>query len=202
MMLDVWSMTHHHVDIRLPKASTKGFLSLLPSNLTEHEPLLTNLRTVVDYTYPSEPTILPTAEELQAMFNTPESRENANDLHFLANVFFASYQPYETINHWMRLMQSLRPELVQLVSIGETFEGREILGITVKGKKSTESETISNKKQHAVTPGIILHGAQHAREWISVSTVCYIAHELLVNYYVDEEIRRVVDEFEWRYMAS
>src|SRR5262245_14464590 len=197
MILDIWSMTQRHVDIRLPKTATKGFLSLLPPHLTEHEPILTNLRAAVDYTYPTERTVLPSTEELSMLSKLPESRCNAKDLHFLSDIFFSAYQPYETINQWLRLLEHLRPELVQLVSIGSTFEGREILGIRIHGDKPRRVPG-STDNIRTVTPGMVLHGAQHAREWISVSTVCYIAYRLLADYYSDESTRRIVDEFEWR----
>ena len=54
----------------------------------------------------------------------------------------------------------------------------------------------------AKTRAILMHGAQHAREWISVSTVCYIAYQLIAGYYIDESVRKLVDEFEWKYFLS
>jgi len=194
MILDIWSMTHSHVDILLPKTSTKGFLSLLPSHLTEHEPIITNLRAAVDYTYPSERTVLPSLADLTSLVKTAQAREKAEDVHALADIFFTNYQSYETINQWLRLLESLRPELVELVSLGKSYEGREILGVKIKGNKEHVKP-----KTNSATPGMVLHGAQHAREWISVSTVCYIAYQLVSGYYVDEHIRRIVNEFEWRY---
>jgi extracellular matrix protein 14 len=195
MILDIWSMTHSHVDIRLPKTSTRGFLSLLPAHLTQHEPIITNLNAAIRYTYPSEPTILPSLAELKSLVKTSAAREKAQDIHALSDVFFANYQSYETINQWLRLLESLRPELVELVSLGKSYEGREILGLKIKGNKKPKIESLE-------TPGMVMHGAQHAREWISVTTVCYIAYELVSKYYIDEHVRRIVDEFEWRYSPS
>lgn len=191
-------MTHSHVDIRLPKTSTKGFLALLPAHLTEHEPIITNLRAAVDYTYPDERTVLPSLDQLQSLVKTMEAREKAEDIHSLSDIFFSNYQSYETINQWLRLLESLRPELVELVNLGKSYEKREILGIKIKGTKEPKHPSATDSSTRFVTPGMVMHGAQHAREWISVTTVCYVAYQLISGYYVDEHIRRIVDEFEWR----
>lgn len=192
MILDIWSVTRSHIDIRLPKTSTRGFLSLLPAHLTQHEPIITNLRAAVDYTYPSEPIVLPSLPDLKSLLKTSTARDKAQDIHALSDIFFSNYQSYDTINQWLRLLESLRPELVELVSLGKSYEGREILGVKIKGTKQPKTTEFT-------TPGMVMHGAQHAREWISVTTVCYIAYELVSKYYTDEHVRRIVDEFEWRY---
>ena len=201
MILDIWSSTPTHVDIRLPKTSTKGFLSLLPKHISkQHEQIITNLRAAVDYTYPQHPTVLPPLSHLQSLSNRPAARTNGNDLDLLNDLFFSNYQRYETIEQWLRLLQALRPELVTLVSLGNSYEGREIFGISIHGNKSLhkslEEARVKNKNEK--TFGILMHGAQHAREWISVSTVCYIASQLIAGYYVDDNTRKLVDTFEWR----
>jgi extracellular matrix protein 14 len=180
------------MDIRLPKTSTKGFLSLLPAHIT-HEQLISNLRAAVDYTYPATKTHLPSLSALKS-----QSRIGAEDIHYLSEIFFTNYQDYETINQWLRLLESLRPELVKVVNLGKTHEGREILGITLHKPTTTDSENT----RKAPVRGMVMHGAQHAREWISVSTVCYIAYQMVAGYYVDEKVRKLVDEFEWRYHPS
>ena len=185
MILDIWSTTPKHVDIRIPRTSVKGFLSLLPEHINEHEPIITNLRAAVDYTYPVNPLSLPSIEQLFSMTTTDGARENSADIHALNDIFFSDYQSYSTVNEWMYLLESLRPELVSVVNIGSSYEGREILGLVIRGGT------------HA-SPGIVMHGAQHAREWISVSTVCYIAYQLVAGYYSDPTVRKLVDEFEWR----
>jgi extracellular matrix protein 14 len=191
MILDIWSSTPTHIDLRLPKTSTKGFLSLLPAHLKfQHEQIITNLRTAVDYTYPSEPTVLPPLRHLKAL-------PRGQDLTALNELFFSNYQRYATIEQWLRLLEALRPELVTLVPLGKSHEGREILGISLHGNKSTH-ESLGEDVDAKKTLGILAHGAQHAREWISVSTVCFIASQLITGYYVDDAVQKLVDTFEWR----
>src|SRR5271154_3644433 len=191
MILDIWSATPKHVDIRLPRTSVKGFLSLLPAHITEHEPIINNLRAAVDYTYPSEQISLPPLQLLLSMGKS-ESRRDA-DIHFLSDIFFTHYQSYDTITQWMYLLESLRPELVSVVDIGKTYENKTIKGIVIKGNAKTKKKAKEDKVN-----GMLLQGAQHAREWISVSTVCYIAYQLVSGYYTDDSVRNLVDEFEWQ----
>jgi extracellular matrix protein 14 len=204
MILDVWSMTPKHIDIRLPQTSVKGFLSLLPPHISELEPIMTNLRAAVDYTYPTEETVLPSVEQLSSMTTSEVSRRQAEDIHALNDLFFSNYQSYSTITQWMYLLESLRPELVQIVKIGKTHEGKDIQGIIIKGNKEPSSTRFEVQDGHFTTQpqekAILMHGAQHAREWISVSTVCYIAYQLIAGYYIDDTVRELVDEYEWQYL--
>src|SRR5277367_2554961 len=193
MILDIWSATPKHVDIRLPRTSVKGFLSLLPAHITQHEPIITNLRAAVDYTYPSEQTSLPPLQQLLSMSNSESSRRDAEDIHFLSDIFFTHYQSYDTITQWMYLLESLRPELVSVIDIGKTYENKTIKGIVIKGKPKSDKQDKKDKVK-----GMLLQGAQHAREWISVSTVCYIAYQLVSGYYTDNAVKKLVDEFEWK----
>jgi extracellular matrix protein 14 len=193
MILDIWSSTPTHIDLRLPKTSTKGFLSLLPTHLkSQHEQIITNLRAAVDYTYPPSAPILPPLPPLRAL-------PRGEDLRVLNELFFSNYQTYETIEQWLHLLEALRPELVTLVVLGKSHEGREILGISLHGNKSTHRVSGDEGTMEKKTLGILAHGAQHAREWISVSTVCFIASQLVTGYYVDDSVRKLVDTFEWRY---
>lgn len=127
------------------------------------------------------------------MSKSASARREADDLHLLNDIFFNQYQSYDTITQWMYLLESLRPELVSVVDIGETFENKTIYGVVIKGKKTKKQDKDNDKVK-----GMLFQGAQHAREWISVSTVCYIAYQLVSRYYTDDTIRHLVDEFEWK----
>jgi len=193
MILDIWSATPKHVDIRLPRTSVKGFLSLLPAHITEHEPIITNLRAAVDYTYPSQQISLPPLQQLLSMSKSESSRRHAEDIHFLSDNFFTHYQSYDMITQWMYLLESLRPELVSVIDIGKTYENKTIMGLVIKGKSKSDKQNKPDKVK-----GMLFQGAQHAREWISVSTICYIAYQLVSGYYTDTAVQKLVDEFEWK----
>ena len=109
------------------------------------------------------------------------------------SLFFNNYQPLSVIVPWMKLMQSLFPAHVETLTIGKSFEGRKIMGLKVGvprpagGRKRT----------------IIVTGAAHAREWIGVSTVTYLAYTLMTGYARgDRGIDRMVAEFDWIFIPT
>lgn len=106
------------------------------------------------------------------------------------NIFFQDYQPLSVIVPWMQLLESLFPAHVQTVNIGKSYEGRDIYGLRV-GAKSKDG-----KKKRAV----IVTGAAHAREWISVSTVSYVAYEFATR--KDKEITALLEAFDWVFIPT
>ncbi|RKP08356.1 hypothetical protein THASP1DRAFT_7852, partial [Thamnocephalis sphaerospora] len=86
--------------------------------------------------------------------------------------WFADYHTYEEIVDWTRKLASRHANLVQLTpSIGRTHEGRDIplLRITAPGDPSPRRR-------------VWLQALQHAREWISGTTLQYVAQKLVEGY--------------------
>lgn len=61
------------------------------------------------------------------------------------------------------------PNLVSVATIGTTYEGREIKGVTISSGGSG--------KRNAV----LIEGGIHAREWIAPSTILYLLNQLVEN---------------------
>ncbi|MCI2431675.1 hypothetical protein LM602_03850 [Candidatus Acetothermia bacterium] len=79
------------------------------------------------------------------------------------------------------------PHLAQVLSLGQTIEGREIWAIKISDDAQTEDLT---------EPEALFIGAQHAREWISVEVPFLIAKYLLENYETDPQVQRLVNHLE------
>ncbi|KAF9981255.1 Carboxypeptidase A4 [Modicella reniformis] len=60
-----------------------------------------------------------------------------------------------------------------------------LVGFSKSQKKSPKVKTI------------LLHGGQHAREWIGPATVSYIAKELILGYGVNKKITQAVDRYDF-----
>lgn len=88
----------------------------------------------------------------------------------------------------MRLLEAMFPSVAQLISIGKSYEGREIHALKV-GVKSAEG-SVSKRKTLVVT------GGMHAREWISTTTVNYIAWSFITSYGRDSIITKFLDHFD------
>lgn len=109
-----------------------------------------------------------------------------------SNLFFQDYQPLSVIVPWMKLLESLFPSYVQTFSLGLSHEGREIMGLRVGAKKAD-----GGRKK-----AVIVTGAAHAREWISVSTVSYLAYSLITNHLKDKHVTALVDAFDWIFIPT
>jgi len=113
-----------------------------------------------------------------------EKRDSANST---ADPFFDSYRTFAEYNSFMNNLVTLGNTnriVVTRFSAGNSYENRALYGIKISG-------TTAAKKK------IILNGAQHAREWISSTTVAYLAWYLISNYPTNADVRLAVDNFEW-----
>ena len=112
------------------------------------------------------------------------------------NIFFQQYQPLSVILPWMRLLQSLFPTHVRLIKVGISYEGRDITGLRV-GVHPTNSEVPSIPRK-----SIIITGGLHAREWISTSSVNYVAYSLITSYGKSKETTKLLERFDWIFIPT
>lgn len=112
------------------------------------------------------------------------------------NVFFKEYQPMAVIVPWMRLMSSMFSTHVRLSSIGLTHEGRDIPALHI-GVHPTGNDRIRKKRQT-----ILITGGSHAREWVSVSTVVYMAWSMITSYGKSPTITKLIEQFDWVFVPT
>ena len=115
------------------------------------------------------------------------AREQAvfeNDYDF----FFNEYRDLDTIYMWLDLLERSFPSLVAVEHLGRTFEGRELKALHISGNKP---ESNPEKKTIVITGGI------HAREWISVSTVCWALYQLLNRYGSSKKETKYLDDLDF-----
>ena len=83
-----------------------------------------------------------------------------------------------------------------MINIGITYEGRDIPALRV-GVHPTNDEKPSSPRKT-----IIVTGGSHAREWISTSTVNYIAYSFITEYGKSKEMTRLLQEFDWVFIPT
>lgn len=88
----------------------------------------------------------------------------------------------------MRLMEAMFPSIARMTSIGTSYEGRDIPALTL-GISRTEEETHKRKT-------LVIAGGMHAREWISTTTVNYIAWSFLTSYGKVPMITKLLEHFD------
>lgn len=207
LLLDVWDRKplQQQIDVRLSTETVPLLLGLLPASLQRaHEPLLRE-KDLVDAVVDTYPAPRQQKFNFQHASPTPDSRHkpliapvneksgDASAEHAQAdkNVFFQDYQPLSAIEPWMRLKASLYSGHTSLVTIGKSYEGRDILGLRV-GARQAEHERAEHPRQT-----ILIVGGLHAREWISTSTVTYLAQALITGYGPSPRISHLLEHFDF-----
>ncbi|PGH08969.1 extracellular matrix protein 14 [Blastomyces parvus] len=186
LFLDVWASTDEWVDIRLAKDVVPSLLGLLPKSLqTAHAPLIHDLPQTVYESYPSSSQRSPD----NGRGFLPSSEPSSD----VTNIFFEDYQPLSVIGPWMRLLASMFPSHVQLISIGSSFEGRDILALRVGVRPANDPEPRKT---------VIIGGGSHAREWIGISTVNYVAYSLITAYGKSTPISKLLEQFDFIFIPT
>ncbi|KAI0693939.1 hypothetical protein C8T65DRAFT_585358 [Cerioporus squamosus] len=95
------------------------------------------------------------------------------------STYHAVYHPLYEIEDFMGEMARAHPNLVQLVNIGHTGEGREMIAMRLSQEAPVQND--GARPSSVKKAGFVITGAQHAREWIAVSTALYLAHALVAD---------------------
>lgn len=198
LLLDVWDFSKDWVDIRLAKDIVPSLLGLLPASLQQsHTPLLheRDLAQAIYDTYP-----IPHKKSPAPATTSPSHLRSRPSL-LVQNPpqddFFQNYQPLSVIKPWMSLFASMYASHVRLIKIGVSYEGRDILGLRV-GVHPTNDEDPAPPKRKTV----LITGGVHAREWISTSTVMYLARAFFTEYGRSPSITKLLEDFDFVFVPT
>ncbi|TKA82804.1 hypothetical protein B0A55_01799 [Friedmanniomyces simplex] len=201
LLLDVWEFRRDWVDIRLSKDIVAPLLGLLPQSLQRsHTPLLREreLAQAIYDTYPAprghapQTPTTPPSHLHDRPFSASLQQDNGE-----SNIFFADYQPLSVVEPWLRLLASLFTTHVRPVTIGLSAQGRAISGLRV-GVHPTNADDPKPPKRKT----ILITGGLHAREWISTSTVNYVAYSLITSYGKVPSITRLLEAFDFVFLPT
>ncbi|CAO3570038.1 unnamed protein product [Mortierella alpina] len=121
--LDLWSnLRIGTVDVRVPVEKLNDFMTAthtIPSTV-----MIPDLQALV----PEQPPAM-----------MIQNRQGG-DWNFTHNSFWLNYHEFETLNNFTEAMVKEYPQLVKRVSIGHTFEGREIFGMSIHGYKAKKDK--------------------------------------------------------------
>ncbi len=97
---------------------------------------------------------------------------------------FSHYHKYDEVCAFLNRWTKDFPNLVELYSVGKSFEGREIWQITITNK-STGKDTDK--------PAMFIEGNRHSGEVTGAESALWLAWHVLTNYGKDAEITHLVD---------
>jgi carboxypeptidase A2 len=100
--------------------------------------------------------------------------------------WFDAYHTLTEVRSHARGVALANPALASYQVLGQSLEGREIFALSITGAGGT-----ANK------PQLLFMGGQHAREWVSISTVMYIADKLIALYGSDPRVTAILDNLEF-----
>lgn len=193
LFLDIWEFNHDWADLRLSKDVVPSLLALLPASLHKsHEPLLQDrdLAQAIFDTYPAPPSTQSQHDDRFSPNLRPSPRTGKG------HPFFQDYQPLSVIYPWMSLMSSMFTTHVRRITVGISYEGRDMPALRV-GVHPTNDEQSSEPRKT-----VIITGGLHAREWISTSTVNYLAWSLINAYGKDREMTRLLEDFDFVFVPT
>ncbi len=97
---------------------------------------------------------------------------------------FAHYHPYDEVNAFLRKWAADYANIVDLYSVGKSFEGRDIWQITITNK-STGKDTDK--------PAMFIEGNRHSGEVTAAESALWFAWHILTNYGKDAAVTKLVD---------
>jgi hypothetical protein len=97
---------------------------------------------------------------------------------------FTHYHTYDETESLLRGWAAKYPNLVDLYSVGQSFEGREIWQITIANKKNLK---------HTDRPAFFIEGGRHAGEISGTEATLYLIDHLLTRYGSDAAITGLLD---------
>jgi extracellular matrix protein 14 len=179
----VWgsSKSHGFIDVQLHAEKIPALLQYLEeSNVKVGAQLMVgDLAQTIFETFP------------QAQINT-QSSDSTDNVEIAAELFFKSYRELDTIYAWYDLLVDSYPDILSIEYIGNTYEGRPMKALRLSVHSDSKADAIKT---------VVVTGGIHAREWISVSTSCYILYQLLQDYEAGKpSVKRYLENLDFLFL--
>ncbi len=103
---------------------------------------------------------------------------------FAGRSWFDDFKPLDQVRDFCEGLAAARPDIVSRHSVGYSLENREIFALRFTDPLDQDWK-----------PALLIFATQHAREWIAVSSITFVADALANGYGTDPEITELLDSF-------
>lgn len=83
-----------------------------------------------------------------------------------------------------------------MINIGMSYEGRDIPALKIGVHPTNSEKPLGPRKT------VIVTGGSHAREWISTSTVNYVAYSLITAYGKSKSMTKLLEQMDWIFIPT
>ena len=97
---------------------------------------------------------------------------------------FAHFHTYDETVGLLKGWAAKYPDLIELYSVGQSFEGRDIWQITIAARKHAK---------HLERPAMFIEGGRHAGEISGIEATLYFVNHVLTSYGRDAEMTKLLD---------
>jgi len=159
---DFWSqprLVHRDVVVMVPPRNQRMFESMLKFRDIKYSVLINDVESIVE-------------RDAAHMRNSK----------FSGKISFDRFYRYDDIVEYVNQLAEENPDLVKVSVIGQTYEGRDIVGLTISSGGNGQR------------PAVFIEAGIHAREWIAPSVALYLLNQLVENY---DSNRDLVDNLDF-----
>ncbi|XP_037037661.1 zinc carboxypeptidase-like [Bradysia coprophila] len=111
-------------------------------------------------------------------------QETTRNVTIQADFGWETYHTLDEIYAWLDQLLLDHPTILTPVTVGYTYEGREIRAVKLSHKEGNQA--------------IVIEATIHAREWITSATATWILNELLTS--TDAEVMEIASNIDWYFI--
>jgi murein tripeptide amidase MpaA len=99
--------------------------------------------------------------------------------------YYTSYHNYADTKAYYQALAATYPTLCTYIVVGTSGQGNDIFGLR-----------ISAPGNNGTRPAALIHGTEHAREWVSTAVPTYIGEQMLTKYGTDATVTSLMNSIE------
>ncbi|XP_029004594.1 carboxypeptidase A6 [Betta splendens] len=155
------------VDVHVKRGDTRGLRARLKQEHIDHQVFISDLQ-----------------REIEKQTGNRSSRQRRSESQHDYNV----YHSLEEIQSWMFEMNRTHPDLLDMFSVGKSYEGRPLYVLQL------------GKRGHPHKKAVWIDCGVHAREWIGPAFCQWFVKEGIASYQDDSVMRRLLDQLSFYIM--